>query len=350
MDTAPAVTGCQRHPLIMQRDCDGNLCTARLYIGTSEAMPELDDDTVTLTVTSPPYWNAIDYDRHAIDPSQPYRTRSYSNGYDDYHSYLDWVTKIFREVRRVTRPGGFLAVIVGTVLLDGTHYPVPFDLVSRLTADGWLFHQDIIWHKATAGVKRAGVFIQHPYPGYFHPNIMTEYILIFRKPGEPIYKQVQNGHLSSARVYVGALFTKEIANNVWHIAPVPPGTIQHPCPFPEDIPYRLIQLYSYPGDLVLDPFLGSGQTAKVALALGRNAIGYDIIPTYVHYAYRRLAEPLAVRSEQLVAEFTKVSIDAPLGALGRTRKTGRTRHGSGLSTRPPRRRPTGATKGEQTDV
>ena len=315
-----------RQPLIYER----NGAVARLFLGSSESMPEIEDESVTLTVTSPPYWNAIDYDRHAEDPEQDYRTRSYSNGFQDYHSYLDWVTRIFREVRRVTRPGGFLAVVVGTVLYEGVQYPVPFDLVNRLVEDGWIFHQDIIWHKTTAGVKRAGVFIQHPYPGYYHPNIMTEYILIFRKHGNPIYKSA-NGKKEFAKVQIGELFVKEIANNVWHIAPVPPGYLEHPCPFPEEIPYRLIQLYSYPGDVVLDPFLGSGQTTKVALALGRNAVGFDIVERYVHYAYKRLSEPLGVRSSQLVAEFNKVSLNAPLGALGRSRKSSSTRHGSGLA-------------------
>ncbi|HHY39193.1 MAG TPA: site-specific DNA-methyltransferase [Clostridia bacterium] len=312
---------------------ENNGCTARLYASSSENMFQLEDGAVTLTVTSPPYWNAIDYDRHTEDPTQSYRTRKYSNGFDDYRSYLDWASGIFAETLKKTRPGGFLAVVVGTVLLDGVLYPVPFDLVSHLTAIGWLFQQDIVWHKVTAGVKRAGVFIQHPYPGYFHPNIMNEYILLFRKPGEPIYRTVSQDAKEKGRLVVGTLFTREIANNVWHIAPVPPGTLNHPCPFPEEIPYRLIQLYSYPGDTVLDPFLGSGQTAKVALALGRNAVGYDIVPSYVQYAFNRLDEPLAVREMQLVADYKHVEINAPLGAMGQSKK-GKTRHGSGLSARP----------------
>lgn len=307
-----------------------NGCTACLYVASSEHMVQLPDESVTLTVTSPPYWNAVDYDRHAANPEQSYRTRQYKSGFDDYYSYLTWVTNIFSEVLRKTRPGGFLAVVVGTVLYEGVLYPVPFDLVSSLTKSGWLFHQDIIWHKVTAGVKRAGVFIQHPYPGYFHPNIMNEYILIFRKPGDPIYRTATAEQREGARYVIGALFTKEIANNVWHIAPVPPGTLNHPCPFPEDIPFRLIQLYSYPGGTVLDPFLGSGQTTKVALALGRNTVGYDVVEEYVRYALARLDEPLAVRDKQLVAEYVHVELNAPLGALGRTRNQ-RTRHGAGLA-------------------
>lgn len=323
----------RRQPLVRERRADDRVWRAWLYAGSSEEMPEVDDDSVTLTVTSPPYWNAVDYDRHAADPEQPYRTRTYANGFEDYHSYLEWVAGIFTETLRKTRPGGFLAVVVGTVLLDGVLYPVPFDLVHRLTRSGWMFHQDIVWHKTTAGVKRAGVFIQHPYPGYFHPNIMTEYILVFRKPGEAIYRRVPSSVRQQAICSVGDLFAKEIANNVWHIAPVPPRTLNHPCPFPEEIPYRLIRFYSYPGDIVLDPFLGSGQTTKVAFALCRNAVGYDVVESYVRYAYERLEEPLAVRPQQLVAEYRRIPIDAPLGFLGRTRSGSKTRHGSGLAGR-----------------
>ena len=293
-------------------------------------MEEVPDNSITLTVTSPPYWNAIDYHRHSVDPTKSYRTREYSDGFGDYGSYLGWLSGIFGEILDKTRPGGFAAVVIGTVLLDGIAYPVPFDLVARLSSIGWVFHQDIVWHKVTAGVKRAGVFIQHPYPGYYHPNIMTEYILVFRKPGQPIYRGESKESRERAKYCVGALFTKEIANNVWHIAPVPPGVIEHPCPFPEEIPYRLVQLYSYVGDTVLDPFLGSGQTSKVAFALGRNVVGYDVIENYVRYAQSRLEEPLGVRSSQLFAQFSHMPLNAPLGYGGRGR-TQRTRHGSGLA-------------------
>lgn len=282
---------------------------AAFHCHSCESMPELADDSVALTVTSPPYWNAIDYDRHAADANQNYRTRAYAQGFAGYEEYLDLMARCFAEVLRVTRPGGFCAVVIGTILHNGRHIPAPFDLLARLQQIGWWFHQDITWHKCTAGVRRAGVTIQKPYPGYYYPNIMTEYILVLRKPAP---KTALNGDRRQEGAFpIDALFTKEIANNVWHIAPVPPGLLEHPCPFPEEIPHRLITLYSRPGELVLDPFVGSGQTTKVAAALGRAAIGFDVVREYIAYAKRRLAEPLAIRPKQLIAQFEKIAIGTP---------------------------------------
>lgn len=286
----------------------------QIFNHSCETMPELETSTVALTVTSPPYWNAIDYETHATDKSQFYRTRSYSNGYSAYSDYLDWLERIFSEVLRVTKPGGLCAIIIGTVLLKAQHYPVPFDLVARLSRTGWSFHQDIIWHKCTAGVKRAGVTIQKPYPGYYYPNIMTEYILLLRKPGPPIYEGRTQAEKDTAKFPINRLFTMDTANNIWHIAPVPPNLLDHPCPFPEEIPYRLITMYSYPKDIVLDPFLGSGQTTKVAHHLGRQFIGYETIGKYVELATQRLEEPLSIRLQQLIAVFDKVGLTDESGA------------------------------------
>jgi len=281
----------------------------------AEDLGVLEDDSVSLTVTSPPYWNAIDYDIHVNGNNEWYRTRRYAQGYDDYAEYLEWLGRTFAPLLAKTRPGGFCAVVVGTVLLNGNHYPLPFDLTSRMVEWGWAFHQDIVWHKVTGGVKRAGVFIQKPFAGYFYPNIMTEYILVFRKPGPPIYAGRTDEAKEATRTDIDELFKKELANTVWHIAPVPPGHLDHPCPFPEEIPFRLIHLYSYPGDLVFDPFVGSGQTTKVARHLGRHFLGFDTEQRYVDYATRRLEEPLSIRQEQLLAVFEKIRHDAPPSAV-----------------------------------
>jgi len=275
----------------------------KLHHQSCEKMDQVEDCCVSLTVTSPPYWNAINYDRHATQPGAWFRTREG----EPYEEYLDFMSRCFAEVYRTTKPSGFCAVIIGTVLQDHRHYPLPFHLVGRMEQVGWRFHQNITWHKVTGGVKRARVFIQKPYPGYYYPNMMTEQILIFRKPGEkPIYHGRSAEERSRDQVPIDLLFKKEIANDVWHIAPVPHRQFDHPCPFPEEIPLRLIMLYSYRGERVLDPFVGIGTTAKVALRLGREAIGYDTEKKYVTMARKRCQEPLCLRKAQLIAEFGKL--------------------------------------------
>ncbi|MDR7555717.1 MAG: site-specific DNA-methyltransferase [Armatimonadota bacterium] len=275
----------------------------KIFLKSCERMDELPDGSIALTVTSPPYWNAIDYDVHTKSKGANYRYRQNV----PYEEYLGFLRRCFTEVKRVTKDGGYLAIVVGTVLLNGKHTPLPFHLVGLLEEIGWEFHQDIIWHKCTAGVKRAGSVIQKPYPGYYYPNIMTEYILIFRKPGESkIYNAISTERKEESKIQIDSVFTMDTANNVWHIAPVPPGQYNHPCPFPEEIPYRLITLYSYKGDTVLDPFVGVGTTLKVAHNLGRRWIGYEIIEEYVEESYRRINQPLRLR-KQLIVSFDKIS-------------------------------------------
>jgi DNA modification methylase len=274
----------------------------QVFLQSCEAMTQLADNVVDLTVTSPPYSNAIDYDAHASDPAANYRPRQPV----DYAGYLAFLERGFGETLRVTRDGGFCAVVIGTVLEKGVHTPLPFHLVSRMERLGWEFHQDIVWSKVTGGVKRAGSSIQNPFPGYYYPNIMTEYILVFRKPGSRrIYHRRSLAEKEKDRIAIDSVFTRELANNIWHIAPVPPGQLAHPCPFPEEIPYRLVRLYTYTGDLVLDPFCGVGTTLKVAQHVGRRWVGYEVLPQYRDDALRRLQEPLVLR-KQLVAAYDRI--------------------------------------------
>jgi DNA modification methylase len=279
-------------------------------------MTEIADNTVDLTVTSPPYWNAIDYDAHARDAKENYRPRQEQK----YSEYLDFLTRVFTETFRVTKPASHCAIIIGTVLLNGKHVPVPYHLTAVMEKIGWEFHQDIIWAKVTGGVKRAGATIQNPYPGYYYPNLMLEYILLFRKPGD---KKIYVGRTAKEKkrdaMGVDAVFTRDIANNIWHVAPVPPNQLPHPCPFPEELAYRLIRLYSYTGDLVLDPFAGIGTTLKVANATGRNWVGYELKEEYIAYARKRVNEPLKLR-KQLIAEFGKVEYGEKIMVKGKERK------------------------------
>ena len=263
-------------------------------------MQQVADGSVALTVTSPPYWNAIDYDLHAESGMQvDHRQREYTEFGATYKEWLKNVSKIFKEVYRATAEGGYCCIVVGTILYKGKHYPAPYDLTTELMKLGWEFHQDIIWNKVTGGVKRAGVFIQHNKAGYYYPNIMTEYVIVFRKPGEK-----RRG--AETALPIDEVFKKDIANNIWHIAPVPPKHINHPCPYPEELVRRLILLYSQKSDLVLDPFLGSGQTAKVALHHKRKVVGYDIEQKYIDLSIERLGEPASKRKYQLLPQMKKI--------------------------------------------
>ncbi|MBM3334281.1 site-specific DNA-methyltransferase [Candidatus Sumerlaeota bacterium] len=278
-------------------------------------MPELHTGCVDLTVTSPPYWNAIDYDVHCADNRQNYRPRQ-DMVYEDYLAFLE---RCFSEVFRVHREGTICAVVIGTVLLNGRHTPLPFHFVGLMERVGWQFAQDIVWSKCTGGVKRAGSTIQHPYPGYFYPNIMTEYILLFRKPGaRRIYDGRTKEEREQNRVRLDSVFTKEVANNIWHIAPVPPGQCDHPCPFPEEIPYRLVRWFSYQNDLILDPFCGIGTTLKVADNLKRRWVGYEIIQKYADIAMKRVRETLILR-KQLVVGLEKLEYGKSTPAKNRPR-------------------------------
>ena len=273
----------------------------RFYCQSAMKMQQCADNSIALTVTSPPYWNAIDYDIHSQNGNDEWhRTREYTAFGATLNEYLKNVAKVFKNVLRVTIEGGFCAIVVGTILHKSKHYPIPMMITERLLKVGWEFHQDIIWNKVTGGVRRAGCFIQKPNAGYFYPNIMTEYILIFRKAGEP-----RRG--TKQALDIDELFTRDIANNVWHIAPVPPRTIDHPCPYPLELVRRLILLYSQENDEVLDPFLGSGQTAIAARKYGRKCVGYEIEKQYLELAQFRLSNPENERKHNLIAEFKKIA-------------------------------------------
>jgi len=273
----------------------------RFYHQSAMKMQQCADNSVALTITSPPYWNAIDYDVHSSEGSEAWhRNREYSSFGETFNDYLMNIKKVFKNVLRATMEGGFCAIVVGTILHKGKHFPIPMQITHGMLDLGWEFHQDIIWNKVTGGVKRAGCFIQKPNAGYYYPNIMTEYILIFRKSGEPRRSMKK-------ALDIDELFKRDIANNVWHIAPVPPRTIDHPCPYPQEIVRRLLLLYSQEGDEILDPFLGSGQTALVALKHDRLCVGYDVEERYLQLSESRIAQPPKERKYNLVPKYDKIS-------------------------------------------
>ena len=109
-----------------------------------------------------------------------------------------------------------------------------------------------------------------------------------------------------SRLTIDEVMKKDTSNSVWNIAPVPPRYIDHPCPFPEEVPLRLVSLYSNRSDLVLDPFVGSGQTGKAAKYLGRRFVGFDIQNAYARLAKSRIENQKIHLRPQLVAKWEKI--------------------------------------------
>lgn len=269
-----------------------------IVVSDSKDLSHLPDNTIALTVTSPPYHNAINYQEHQ-DTTKWYRgTVEISIG-----DWLEEMRTIFSEVYRVTKPGGFCCIVIGNEIIEGKNkLPLPALLLVELTKKevGWSFFEEIIWNKVTGGKKRFRVTVQHPYPTYYYPNIMHEQIIIFRK------MPFHNVKDKKSKLVLDDLMKKEVANSVWHIAPMPPSYRKfHPAAFPEEIPYRLIQLYSNVGDIVLDPFVGSGQTTKMARFLHRKYYGVDKSSKYVKIAQKRTLEPPSLRKMQLVPNWKK---------------------------------------------
>ena len=264
-----------------------------ILVADSRDLSRMGKNKVSLTVTSPPYHNAINYQEHQTSESWYRGTVGIS-----IDSWIEEMTEVFSQVYRVTKPGGFCCIVIGNEIIEGKNkLPLPALLLIRLTKRevGWKFFEEIIWNKVTGGKKRFRVTVQHPYPTYYYPNMMHEQIIILRKP--PFH----NAKDRKSKLAINDLMKKEIANSVWHIAPVPPSYRRfHPAAFPEEIPYRLIQLYSNVGDLVLDPFVGSGQTTKMARFLRRKYVGIDKSPKYVKIALKRTMGPPALRRMQLV--------------------------------------------------
>jgi DNA modification methylase len=283
----------------------------RCVKGSSALAPSLAPDLIgkiSLVVTSPPYHNAISYKSHSKNSKDNYRTRSNLNYSEDYMPFLN---SVWSSCLEMLKPGGILAINVGSVLEDGFHYPLAEDIIENLMEMEKVdFLRSVYWHKVTAGVKRAGSVIQHPYPGYWHPNIMTEHLMLFIKSG---------GELK-----MNSDYPSEWNSPVWDLAPVPPRSVDHPAPYPEDLPHRCIRMFTSENEWVMDPFNGAGATTKSSYDLRRNAIGFDIEPKYIAIAKKRISKPSSVRSSQLSISPIDVKDFVPKTSKGKTR------HGSGL--------------------
>jgi DNA modification methylase len=222
-----------------------------------EALKYVPDESVHLTFTSPPYYNARDY---SIYPS--------------YQAYLEFLNKVFQETHRITKEGRFLIVNTSPIIIprvsrshSSKRYGIPFDLHPYLVSNGWEFIDDIVWLKPEASVKnRIGGFMQHRKPLGYKPNSVTEYLMVYRKSTEKLLdwniRSYDFETVEESKVADGYETT-----NVWKIDPCFDKV--HSAIFPVELCKRVIQYYSYKGDLVFDPFGGSGTMGRTAKSLDR---------------------------------------------------------------------------------
>lgn len=252
-------------------------------------MSELPDNSVQLVVTSPPYFNIKDY---SLDGYQKIKNGQKEKGQigdiPDYQKYIDEMLLVWKECERVLKPNGKL--VVNTPLMPmlkknlTTHYNrhifnINSDIEHSILSKTNLFLLDVyIWNRTNPSKKL--MFGSYPYPRNFYTQNTIEFVTVFVKDGTPennVPAKIKNQSKLTQEEWVE--FTKQ----VWNI-PIPgKGDLafgEHSALMPEEIVRRCVRLFTFIGDLVLDPFTGSGTTLKVAKELGRNFVGYEISKSY----------------------------------------------------------------------
>lgn len=226
-----------------------------VVIGDPRSMAEVPDESVQLVATSPPVFEI-------------------KESFDDFNDYLEEIQLAFRECYRVLEKGRYICVNVCDIVSRESKYPIPAHYVLLLQRAGFEYRDDIIWRKPRTSGRRFGVFVQHPYPMYYFPNNVLGHILVLRK-GEFDYKNLTDEDKRQAAINMGEArrrWNSDIWDMRWEVKN--PGDPEHPIIFPDELPEALIRLYTYQGETVLDPFLGSGTTVRVAAGLDRRSIGY----------------------------------------------------------------------------
>ena len=266
----------------------------RLHHGDARDLSWIADGTIQLVVTSPPYWTLKEY----------VQNDGQIGAIADYDAFLIELDRVWSECLRVLTPGGRICCVVGDVCVPrkkaGRHFVMPLhaDIQVRARAVGLDCLTPILWHKIANGVTEAkgngAGFYGKPYqPGAVVKNDI-EYILFMRKGGayrtpEPLQKAL-------------SMLTKQEMQSWWRSmwtdikgASTRTG---HPAPYPVELAERLIRMFSFAGDTILDPFSGTGSTNLAAVAAGRNSIGNEIEKIYLAIAEKRVCE--AVREKRLV--------------------------------------------------
>ncbi|MBU1159902.1 HEAT repeat domain-containing protein [Patescibacteria group bacterium] len=223
-----------------------------------EILKYVPDESIHLTFTSPPYYNARDY-----------------SIYQSYDEYLKFLENTFKEVHRVTKEGRFFVLNTSPIIIPrisrahaSKRYPIPYDIHPLLVKMGWEFIDDIVWLKPEACVKnRNAGFLQHRKPLAYKPNAITEMLMVYRKKSDKLIDwNIQQYNWD--KVKKSKVLDKYETTNVWRIDPTFDKI--HSAVFPLELCNRVVKYYSFIGDLILDPFAGSGTLGRAALNLNRH--------------------------------------------------------------------------------
>ncbi len=242
-------------------------------------MSELKEESIHLVVTSPPYWQLKDYG-----------SENQIGFHDDYETYINHLNLTWKECFRVLHKGCRLCINIGDQFARSVYYgrykviPIHSEIIKFCETIGFDFMGSIIWQKTTTMNTTGGASIMGSFP---HPRngivkLDFEYILLFKKQGTPPKPTAeQKAHSAMTTEEWNTYF-----NGHWYISGVRQDN--HLAMFPEELPKRLIKMFSFPGENVLDPFLGSGTTSLVAKSLGRNSCGYEINPAFIPIIEQKL--------------------------------------------------------------
>ncbi|MDR3140844.1 MAG: thermonuclease family protein [Tannerellaceae bacterium] len=269
--------------------------------GDSRQMNELADKSVHLIVTSPPYWQLKDY---GADKQIGFN--------DSYESYINNLNLVWAECFRVLHDGCRLCVNIGDQFARSVYYgrykviPIHAEIIKFCEIAGFDFMGQIIWQKSTTMNTSGGgaVMGSFPYPRNGIVKLDFEYILLFKKQGNaPKPTEAQKANSAMTNEEWNTYF-----NGHWYFN----GAKQdrHLAMFPEELPARLIKMFSFPGETVLDPFMGSGTTASAAKKLGRNSAGYEINPEFIPLIKERIGGNDAFSQVQIeIVEQTGIVAD-----------------------------------------
>lgn len=279
-----AVDPINGHPLSATIDVSVGVPTVHsLVCGNSTDLSWIDDNSIPLIVTSAPYFDLVDY-------GQDLGQLANSGSYD---AFLEQLDAVWSECFRVLAPGGRLACNVGDVLRSrkaaGRHHVLPLhaDILVRSRSLGFDALTGVLWQKIANCTFEQGAGGVLGTPG--QPNQLVkaelEHILLLKKPGpyrNPTAEQRRVSHITKDE-------HRRWYRPIWNDVPGARSG-KHPAPYPVEIPYRLMRMFSFAGDTVLDPFLGSGSTTLAAMKAGRNSVGVEINPAFLGDTVKRLKE------------------------------------------------------------